>query len=192
MTLGKLLNDQPMDQALATYNRRRVIRTQLLRSASSVMGGSIALARGGAQPWRDALLKQVGKRVAGAGRRLKLRSRFCRYVGVNLIYSNILSNMVSWRKEVRAWGLFSESVGVSCTDAGQPREVQWKGTQYTVTNEPVRWYERRQWWLEESRAPPLAAELAWLTTRSGVSNSCQPHLTQKPAAPPSPSTWSGT
>ncbi|MEV4950770.1 DUF6504 family protein [Paenarthrobacter nitroguajacolicus] len=50
-------------------------------------------------------------------------------------------------------GLFSESVGVSCTDAGQPREVQWKGTQYTVTNEPDRWYERRQWWLEESRAP---------------------------------------
>lgn len=50
-------------------------------------------------------------------------------------------------------GLFSESVGVICTDAGQPQEVQWKGTQYTVTNEPVRWYERRQWWLEESRAP---------------------------------------
>ncbi|MET3369577.1 UNVERIFIED_CONTAM: hypothetical protein ABIE34_002831 [Jeotgalibacillus campisalis] len=50
-------------------------------------------------------------------------------------------------------GLFSESVGVICTDTGHPREVQWKGTRYTVTNEPVRWYERRQWWLEESRAP---------------------------------------
>lgn len=50
-------------------------------------------------------------------------------------------------------GLFSESVGVNCTDTGQPQEVQWKGAQYTVTNEPVRWYERRQWWLEESRAP---------------------------------------
>ncbi|MCM0617667.1 hypothetical protein EU811_14480 [Arthrobacter sp. TS-15] len=50
-------------------------------------------------------------------------------------------------------GLFSESVSVSCTDTGQPQEVHWKGTQYTVTNEPVRWYERRQWWLEESRAP---------------------------------------
>ncbi|NWL10767.1 FAD-binding monooxygenase [Paenarthrobacter nitroguajacolicus] len=64
VTLGELLNDQPMDQALATYNSRRVIRTQLLRSASYAMG-SIALAQG-AQPWRDALLKQVGKRVAGA------------------------------------------------------------------------------------------------------------------------------
>jgi hypothetical protein len=50
-------------------------------------------------------------------------------------------------------GLFSESVGVICTDTGQPQEVQWKETRYTVTNEPVRWYERRQWWLEESRAP---------------------------------------
>lgn len=50
-------------------------------------------------------------------------------------------------------GLFSESIGVNCTDTGKPQEVHWKGTQYTVTNEPVRWYERRQWWLEENRAP---------------------------------------
>jgi hypothetical protein len=50
-------------------------------------------------------------------------------------------------------GLFSESVGVICTETGQPQEVQWKGTQYTVTNEPVRWFERRQWWVEENRAP---------------------------------------
>lgn len=50
-------------------------------------------------------------------------------------------------------GLFSESVDVSCTDAGQPQYVQWKGHRYVVCNEPVRWYERRQWWVEESRAP---------------------------------------
>ncbi|MFE4195182.1 DUF6504 family protein [Paenarthrobacter sp. NPDC056912] len=50
-------------------------------------------------------------------------------------------------------GLFSEAVEVTCTDTGQPQAVQWKGTSYTVTNEPVRWYERRQWWVEESRAP---------------------------------------
>ncbi|MDR6987118.1 hypothetical protein J2Y66_001600 [Paenarthrobacter nitroguajacolicus] len=50
-------------------------------------------------------------------------------------------------------GLFSESVEVICTETGQPCAVQWKGTLYNVTNEPVRWYERRQWWLEESRAP---------------------------------------
>ncbi|MCD4849642.1 DUF6504 family protein [Arthrobacter sp. AK01] len=50
-------------------------------------------------------------------------------------------------------GLFSESVGVICAETGQPQEVQWKGARYTVSNEPVRWFERRQWWLEESRAP---------------------------------------
>ncbi|MCT9867840.1 DUF6504 family protein [Paenarthrobacter aurescens] len=50
-------------------------------------------------------------------------------------------------------GLFSESVEVICADTGQPQAVQWKGEQYAVSNEPVRWYERRQWWLEESRAP---------------------------------------
>ena len=50
-------------------------------------------------------------------------------------------------------GLFSESVDVICTDTGQPQEIQWKGTHYLVTNEPLRWYERRQWWVEESRAP---------------------------------------
>lgn len=62
MTLGSLLNEQPMDKALAAYNKKRVMRTQLLRLASSTMG-SVALARG-AQPLRDALFKQAGKRVA--------------------------------------------------------------------------------------------------------------------------------
>ncbi|MEI2279309.1 DUF6504 family protein [Paenarthrobacter ilicis] len=50
-------------------------------------------------------------------------------------------------------GLFSESVGVTSAESGQPHEVQWKGTRYTVINEPIRWYERRQWWIEEHRAP---------------------------------------
>lgn len=50
-------------------------------------------------------------------------------------------------------GLFSESVDVLCTDSGLPQEVQWKGNRYTVCNEPLRWFERRQWWIEENRAP---------------------------------------
>nr|WP_306422474.1 FAD-dependent monooxygenase [Paenarthrobacter aurescens] len=60
VTLGKLLNERPLKEALAAYNRERVMRTQLLRLASSLMG-SVALAQG-AQPWRDAVVKQVGKR----------------------------------------------------------------------------------------------------------------------------------
>ena len=50
-------------------------------------------------------------------------------------------------------GMFSESVDVACSAAGQPVALQWAGRQYTVCAEPVRWFERRQWWAEESRAP---------------------------------------
>lgn len=49
--------------------------------------------------------------------------------------------------------MFSESVDVACNAAGEPVELQWGGRQYTVCAEPVRWYERRQWWAEEKRAP---------------------------------------
>lgn len=62
VTLGKLLNELPREKALAAYGRKRLIRTQLLRTASSLMG-SIALAQG-TQPLRDALIKQAGKRVS--------------------------------------------------------------------------------------------------------------------------------
>lgn len=50
-------------------------------------------------------------------------------------------------------GLFSESVDVVCTPAGEPAELRWRGRDYRVCAEPVRWYERRQWWAEERRAP---------------------------------------
>jgi len=49
--------------------------------------------------------------------------------------------------------MFSESVDVFCNAAGEPVELRWGGRQYTVCAEPVRWYERRQWWAEEKRAP---------------------------------------
>lgn len=50
-------------------------------------------------------------------------------------------------------GMFSESVDVVCAPSGQPLNVDWAGLRYTVCAEPVRWYERRQWWAEEQRAP---------------------------------------
>jgi hypothetical protein len=50
-------------------------------------------------------------------------------------------------------GMFSESVDVSCAPDGQPVDLVWAGRSYTVCAEPIRWYERRQWWAEESRAP---------------------------------------
>ncbi|MDT0168811.1 hypothetical protein [Pseudarthrobacter sp. BRE9] len=50
-------------------------------------------------------------------------------------------------------GMFSESVDVVCSAAGQPVSLTWAGKSYTVCAEPVRWYERRQWWAEDTRAP---------------------------------------
>ncbi|MFJ4025836.1 DUF6504 family protein [Paenarthrobacter sp. NPDC089989] len=50
-------------------------------------------------------------------------------------------------------GLFSESVTVTCAETGQPQRIQWQSRDYRVSAEPVRWFERRQWWIEESRAP---------------------------------------
>ena len=50
-------------------------------------------------------------------------------------------------------GMFSESVDVVCSAEGRPESLIWQGSTYTVCAEPVRWYERRQWWAEDSRAP---------------------------------------
>lgn len=50
-------------------------------------------------------------------------------------------------------GVFSESVSVVCTPDGQPSTLEWAGRRYTVCAEPVRWFERRKWWAEETRAP---------------------------------------
>ncbi|TLM87527.1 DUF6504 family protein [Pseudarthrobacter sp. NamE5] len=50
-------------------------------------------------------------------------------------------------------GMFTESVDVVCNPEGQPQSLVWAGMSYSVCAEPVRWYERRQWWAEESRAP---------------------------------------
>jgi hypothetical protein len=50
-------------------------------------------------------------------------------------------------------GMFSESVDVVCGPDGRPAELRWGGRKYSVCAEPVHWFERRQWWAEEQRAP---------------------------------------
>ncbi len=49
--------------------------------------------------------------------------------------------------------MFSESVDVVCTPDDQPQSLVWGGRSYEICAEPLRWYERRQWWAEDSRAP---------------------------------------
>jgi 2-polyprenyl-6-methoxyphenol hydroxylase-like FAD-dependent oxidoreductase len=67
-SLAQLLNSRPVPAALAAYNRQRVVRTQLLRLASSGMT-RLALAER-AQPLRDRLLRVATRqsRAAAVGR----------------------------------------------------------------------------------------------------------------------------
>ncbi|GAA5230214.1 DUF6504 family protein [Arthrobacter cryoconiti] len=51
-------------------------------------------------------------------------------------------------------GTFSEAVEVVATTAGVPLHLLWHGRRYTIAAEPLRWYERRNWWDEETRAAP--------------------------------------
>jgi 2-polyprenyl-6-methoxyphenol hydroxylase-like FAD-dependent oxidoreductase len=63
-TLAQLLNSRPVPAALAAYNRRRVVRTQLLRLASAGMT-RFALAER-AQPLRDRLLRAAARKSRAA------------------------------------------------------------------------------------------------------------------------------
>lgn len=49
-------------------------------------------------------------------------------------------------------GVFSESIEVVCSPAGQPIRLVWQHRTWHVAADPVRWYERRNWWAEELRA----------------------------------------
>ncbi|WP_026535688.1 DUF6504 family protein [Arthrobacter sp. H14] len=49
-------------------------------------------------------------------------------------------------------GVFSESVEVVCSSAGQPLSLVWQNRTYEIEAEPLRWYQRRKWWEEELRA----------------------------------------
>lgn len=42
---------------------------------------------------------------------------------------------------------------VRCDPAGVPRELTYRGRRYTVVSPPLRWYERRNWWDLDQRAP---------------------------------------
>lgn len=66
VTLAEMLNSRPVPEALRAYNRRRLLRSQALRVASSAMA-RLALAET-AQPLRDALLRLAGRRNSAAAR----------------------------------------------------------------------------------------------------------------------------
>lgn len=46
----------------------------------------------------------------------------------------------------------STQLTVECDDAEIPRRLCWRDRWHVVVEDPVRWFERRRWWLEDSRA----------------------------------------
>ncbi|GFZ97989.1 hypothetical protein [Nesterenkonia alkaliphila] len=46
----------------------------------------------------------------------------------------------------------TEPVEVLADPSGVPVRVQWHSRWYVVLGEPARWFQRRAWWLETSRA----------------------------------------
>jgi len=45
-----------------------------------------------------------------------------------------------------------EAVEVSVNQFGEPIGFRWRNECYLVTNRPVRWFARRDWWVESARA----------------------------------------
>ncbi|MEN9606467.1 MAG: hypothetical protein RL605_295 [Actinomycetota bacterium] len=44
-----------------------------------------------------------------------------------------------------------EAVFVATNQGGEPIGFNWRGIAYLVKSRPVRWFARREWWVEASR-----------------------------------------
>lgn len=44
-----------------------------------------------------------------------------------------------------------EPVFVSVNKTGEPIGFQWRGASYLIGGRPVRWFARREWWVEAAR-----------------------------------------
>lgn len=47
--------------------------------------------------------------------------------------------------------LIDEPVEVSLDPTGSPVGFRWRGVRYLAKGKPLRWFTRKQWWLESSR-----------------------------------------
>jgi hypothetical protein len=45
-----------------------------------------------------------------------------------------------------------EAVEVSVSQSGEPMGFRWRDECYLVMNHPVRWFARKEWWVESARA----------------------------------------
>lgn len=46
----------------------------------------------------------------------------------------------------------SETIAVSVNQAGEPIGLNWQDQHYRVATRPVRWFTRKEWWVESARA----------------------------------------
>jgi len=69
-----------------------------------------------------------------------------------------------------------ESVKVLTNQSGEPVRFSWRNGSYQVTSRPERWYSRKPWWLEASRAQRgigaqvLEVEMWRITASKGISS----------------------
>lgn len=45
-----------------------------------------------------------------------------------------------------------ETVSVAVNQTGEPIGFSWRGQRYQVVSRPVRWFARKEWWVESARA----------------------------------------
>jgi hypothetical protein len=50
-------------------------------------------------------------------------------------------------------GEINDELDVSVDQSGQPIGFRWRGGYYLVSEKPIRWFSRKEWWLEASRVP---------------------------------------
>jgi len=72
-----------------------------------------------------------------------------------------------------------ERVTVLTNQAGEPVRFSWRNGNYKVVSRPERWYSRRSWWLEASRAQRgigadvLEVEMWRLSATKGIGSPSQ-------------------
>ena len=72
-----------------------------------------------------------------------------------------------------------EKVKVLTNQKGEPVRFSWRNGSYQVTSRPERWYSRKPWWLEASRAQRgigaavMEVEMWRLSAAKGISSPAQ-------------------
>ena len=83
----------------------------------------------------------------------------------------------------RLWERFmiavDENVKVLTNQQGEPVRFSWRNGSYQVTSRPERWFSRKPWWLEASRAQRgigpevLEVEMWRITAAKGINSPSQ-------------------